>query len=77
MIDPWTSGPAIIDSILELFVVTARFIDANAEDESRTMVTKSQLPDLAKDLFKAVQERLDWLERLADRLCMRCRNFLI
>lgn len=67
MIKPWTSHPAVIDVVLELFDSTTNLLDSpdhQGEDEQeRKKVPIAQLPEVASILFACVQERLDWLGR--------------
>jgi len=66
MIKPWSSRPAIIDVVLELFDATTECIDTLApgsEQIHEDTEPKSQLPELAAILLACFQERLDWLRR--------------
>jgi nuclear pore complex protein Nup133 len=63
IIQPWSSTPAIIESVYELFSATTRFVEYSDEDLSGNSEPASQLPHLAGTLFACMQERLDWLGR--------------
>jgi nuclear pore complex protein Nup133 len=65
MINPWTSTPAVINSVLELFYFTAQYIDTVTitGNDAKASASSSQLPELAKILFQCISERLDWLRR--------------
>jgi hypothetical protein len=67
MIDPWTSRPAVIDIVLNLFEVTTKFIDSPTSRTDPTGSNKKeadeQLPELASVIFACIQERLAWLGR--------------
>ena len=66
MIDPWTSQPAIIDIVTELFERTAKLVETPSAEVNHTpnnSQAKAQLPDMASVLFAAYNERLEWLDR--------------
>jgi nuclear pore complex protein Nup133 len=66
MIKPWSSRPAIIDTVLEFFNVTTECIETLApgsELVNRDREPMSQMPELAAILLACLQERLDWLGR--------------
>ena len=66
MVDPWTSVPFVIDTVLTLFETSARVVETTVPASTgsyRTGKPYSQLPELAAQLFACVQERLDWLSR--------------
>ena len=66
LISPWTSLPAVIEIINELFDNTARLIEqpsSEAEQPAGRVQAKEQLPQLAAALFQAYYERLEYLRR--------------
>lgn len=68
MIDPWTSGPSIIEIVLHLFESTTRFVESptsRSDPNTNKTETSDQLPELASVLFACCQERLEWLGRYA------------
>jgi nuclear pore complex protein Nup133 len=67
MIKPWTSKPAVIDMVLDLFETTTRILesptDLDTADRSAKSEPMRQLPELASLLFATIYERLEWLRR--------------
>ncbi|GBE81938.1 hypothetical protein SCP_0403120 [Sparassis crispa] len=65
LIDLWSSKPALIDIISELFDTTARLVESPSPDSAAAQAKsgpRGQLPQLATSLFASIQERLEWLE---------------
>ncbi|KAI0079884.1 hypothetical protein K474DRAFT_1696036 [Panus rudis PR-1116 ss-1] len=65
LIDPWTSQPALLDIVSELFAITTTIIQQSSSEPesssgSRTQARK-QLPSLAAALLSCYYERLQWL----------------
>lgn len=64
MIFPWTSRPAVVDTVLALFDATTKAVESRYFDSSNQgKLQQSQLPELAALLFECIKERLDWLSR--------------
>jgi hypothetical protein len=63
MINPWTSTPSILNSVLDLFYSTNQLIDTT--DTTAVKTAKLQLSELAKIIFQSFNERLEWLGRCA------------
>ena len=64
MIQPWTSDPAVIDIISELFETTAKLVEtpsSDAEPSASLRRMKEQLSELASLLFACFSEQLEWL----------------
>lgn len=70
-IDPWTSRPAIIDVILTLFESSSRVVETAEGDLRSKGQPYTQLPELAAHLLACVQERLDWLSSIDDKVAER------
>lgn len=69
MIDPWTSQPAVIEIVNELFETTSRLVEKPAGEAAPTPSIKqarSQLPELASVLFASYAEWISWLGRFVD-----------
>ena len=65
MIRPWTSTSSIVEIVLNFFNLvdqTLSKIAPEAED-ALTREMRSQLPRLGTAVFRAFQERQEWLER--------------
>jgi nuclear pore complex protein Nup133 len=66
VIDPWTSQPAVIDTVLDLFEGATRYIETPTPSPGASAVKGGpidQLPELASVLLACIQERLEWLGR--------------
>ena len=66
MINPWSSKPAVIETLLDLFNATTRCIDTLSPEDSlatRETEPKTQMPELAALLLACLEERLSWLRR--------------
>lgn len=62
MIFPWTSRPAVVDTVLASFDATTKAVESRYFDSSNQgKLQQSQLPELAALLFECIKERLDWL----------------
>ncbi|KAF8163334.1 methyltransferase type 11 [Crassisporium funariophilum] len=63
MENPWTSMPAVIDTVQSLFDLTTKTVEPSHGSSIRgnDKEPSVQLPKLAAILFESIKERLDWL----------------
>lgn len=65
MLNPWTSEPKLVESVLTLFFKSTQVVEdtSGSENDPSTSTLVSQLPELAEIAFRCMKERLDWLGR--------------
>lgn len=65
MLDVWTSTETVVDVVLDFFNLAERRLSEMPEDSETPFRSEFRLlfPQLASAVFRAFQERQDWLER--------------